>query len=77
MTCKGVKKNIARRMFSHDLLKLCLLNDQVQKVKTKHIRSRKHQVYTQTEEKIALSSYDSERFVTREKFSTLLLVTGE
>ncbi len=70
MACKGVKKNIARRKFSHDLFKLCLLNDQVQKVKTKHIRSRKHQVYTQTEEKIALSSYDSKRFVTRDKFST-------
>ncbi len=71
MACKGVKKIIARRHFNHALFKSCLLNDQVVRATTKHIRSRKHQLYTVTEEKVALSSLDLKRYILSDKVSSL------
>jgi len=61
--CKGVKKAVVKKCISFDNYKDCLFNKQPQMRKMNVIRSHKHEVYTETVNKVALSHEDDKRII--------------
>ena len=65
--CKGVKKCV---VISHEDYKKCLFSGISQLKSMNVIRSHKHDIYTETINKIALSSNDDKRIIRDDKIST-------
>jgi hypothetical protein len=61
--CKGVKKNVVKNNLTFEDYENAVINDTVSYRQMTTFRSYHHQVYTQTMNKIALSSFDDKRFV--------------
>ena len=64
---KGTKKCVIKRMFQFDDYKNCLLKDEVILKSQQRFISKKHGVYTENINKIALSNNDDKRIVSSDK----------
>ena len=69
--CKGVKKAVIKKSFSFNDYKNCLFNKESQMRKTNVIRSHKHEVYTETVNKVALFHEDDKRIILEDGIHTL------
>ena len=69
--CKGIKKPVIKKELRYDDYKDCLLNKQRQMRKMNIIRSDKHEIYTQTVNKVALSHEDDKRYILEDGIHTL------
>ena len=67
---KGTKKCIIKKMIKFDDYKKYLLNDQVILKSQQRFISKKHDVYTEDANKIALSNDDDKRIVSPDKISS-------
>jgi len=54
--CKGIKKGVVKNKISFDDYKNCLFNDIEQRRTVNLIRSRLHEIFTETVNKVALSA---------------------
>ena len=64
---KGAKKCVIKRMIKFDDYKKCLLNDQVVLKSQQRFKSKGHDVYTESINKIALSCNDDKRLIASDK----------
>ena len=69
--CKGIKKNVIKKEITFQNYKDCLFNDKEETRKMNLIRHRNHDLYTESIEKIALSSKDDKRIVFENKIDTI------
>lgn len=67
---KGVKKPVVQNLGISDYTNV-LLNDQIIRKKQVLFKSIKHEVFTQTVNKVALCNKDDKRFIINDKISTL------
>ena len=63
----GTKKCVIKRMIKFDDYKNCLLNDKILLKSQQRFMSKKHDVYTENINKIALSNNDDKRIVSSDK----------
>ncbi|XP_078380821.1 uncharacterized protein LOC144663677 [Oculina patagonica] len=68
--CKGVKKAVVKKCISFDNYKDCLFNKKPQMRQMNVIRSHKHDVYTETVNKVALSHMDDKRIICEDGIHT-------
>ena len=71
--CKAVKKNVVKGRISHGDYKKCLFTGEHSMKKMNVLRSHKHEIFSETVYKIALSANDDKRIIIEEKISTLAL----
>ena len=69
-TAKGVKRAAIKQQLRHVMYRRALLDEKCTSVTMHIIRSRLHQLYSETVHKQALSPYDDKRFVLDDKVST-------
>lgn len=65
-TCKGVKKGIIKKFIHHDSYKYCLKRNEVQRLDENPMvtfRSKNHEIFTLSQNKISLSCYDDKRYI--------------
>ena len=67
---KGTKKCVIKRMIKFDDYKSCLLKDKVLLKSQQRFISKKHDVYTEDINKIALSNDDDKRIVSSDKITS-------
>ena len=67
---KGTKKCVIKRMIKFDDYKNCLLKDKVLLKSQQRFISKKHDVYTENVNKIALSNNDDKRIVSSDKITS-------
>ena len=67
---KGTKKCVIKKMIKFNDYKKCLLNDEVIFKSQQRFISKKHDVYTESINKIALSSNDDKRIVSSDKITS-------
>ena len=67
---KGTKKCVIKKMIKFNDYKKCLLNDEVIFKSQQKFISKKHDVYTENINKIALSSNDDKRIVSSDKITS-------
>ena len=67
---KGTKKCVIERMIKFNDYKNCLLKDEVVLRLQQRLISKKHDVYTESRNKIALSNNDDKRIVTSDKIKS-------
>ena len=68
--CKGVKTSVINKDLTTQLYKTALFEKQIIKVKQNGFRSYKHQLYTETIEKIALSGNDDKCYINENNITT-------
>ena len=69
--CKGIKKNVIKKDITFQNYKDCLFKEKEETRKMNLIRHRNHDLYSESIEKIALSSKDDKRIVIENKIDTL------
>ena len=69
---KGTKKSVIKRMIKFDDYKNCLLKDNVLLKSQQRFISKKHDVYTEDINKLALSNDDDKRIVSSDKITSYL-----
>ena len=69
--CKGIKKIVIEKDVSFQDYKNCLFDEKEENRSMNLIRHRNHDLYTETTEKVALSSADDKRIVLGNKIDTL------
>ena len=67
---KGTKKCVIKKMIKFNNYKKCLLNDEVILKSQQRFISKKHDVYTENINKIALSNNDDKRIVSSDKITS-------
>ena len=67
---KGTKKCVIKKMIKFNDYKKCLLNDEVILKSQQRFTSKKHDVYTENINKIALSNNDNKRVVSSDKITS-------
>ena len=67
---KGTKKCVIKKIIKFNDYKKCLLNDEVIFKSQQRFISKKHDVYTENVNKIALSSNDDKRIVSSDKITS-------
>ena len=67
---KGTKKCVIKRMIKFDDYKNCLLNGEVVLKSQQRFKSKRHNVYTENINKIALSSNDDKRLIASDKITS-------
>ena len=67
---KGTKKCIIKKMIKFNDYKKCLLNDEVIFKSQQRLISKKHNVYTENINKIALSNNDDKRIISSNKITS-------
>ena len=65
----GIKKCVIKRMIKFKDYKNCLLKDEITLKSQQRFISKKHDVYTENIDKIALSNNDDKRIVSSDKIS--------
>ena len=68
--CKGIKKSVIKNNISHEDYKECLWSQKPQMRKMNVIRSHRHEIFSETVNKIALSANDDKRIIRKNKIST-------
>jgi len=71
--CKGVKRNVVKKGITHEDFLNCLFTNKEQMRRMNIIRSRFHNIFTETVNKVALSANDDKRVVMENKISTLAI----
>ena len=61
--CKGIKKSVIKKTITHQDYKDCLISGKKQMRSMNIIRSYKHEIFTETVNKIALSANDDKRVI--------------
>ena len=69
--CKRIKKAVIKKSITREYYKRCLFSGTDQLKQMRIFGSRKHEVYTEEINKIALSSKDDRRIVLPNKIDTL------
>ena len=69
--CKGVKKSVIKKTITFDDYKKCLFSGERQYRQMMAFRSRKHEIFTEEINKIALSADDDKRIILPDKVNTL------
>ena len=69
-SAKGTKKCVIKKMIKFNDYKKCLLNDELILKSQQRFISKKHDVYTENINKIALSNNDDKRIVSSNKISS-------
>ena len=69
---KGTKKCVIKRMIKFDDYKNCLLNDEIVLKSQQRFKSKRHDVYTENINKIALSSNNDKRLTASDKITSYL-----
>jgi len=69
--CKGVKRGVVKKSISFEDFKKYLFSGRQQLRTMNIIRSHKHEIYTETINKIALSSSEDKRIIRPDKIQTL------
>ena len=69
--CKGVKKSEVKRTINFKDYKDCLFTGKKHMRSMNVIRSHKHEIFTETINKVALSSEDDKRIICEDKIHTL------
>ena len=69
--CKGVKKQVVESSITHEDYKTCLRTGKEQLRKQNILRSYEHEVFTEEDNKIALSSIDDKRYILSDGIHTL------
>ena len=69
---KGTKKCVIKKMIKFNDYKKCLLNDEVILKSQQRFISKKHDVYTENINKIALSNNDDKRIISSNKITNYL-----
>ena len=67
---KGTKKCVIKKMIKFNDYKKCLLNDEVMLKPQQRFISKKHDVYTENNNKITLSNNDDKRIVSLNKITS-------
>ena len=67
---KGTKKCVIKKMIKFNDYKKCLLNDEIILKSQQRFISKKHDVYTEDINKIALSNDDDKRIVSSDKITS-------
>ena len=67
---KGTKKCVIKKMIKFNDCKKCLLNDEVMLKPQQRFISKKHDVYTENIDKIALSNNDDKRILSLNKITS-------
>ena len=67
---KGTKKCIIKKIIKFNDYKKCLLNDEVIFKTQQRFISKKHEVYTENINKVALSNNDDKRIVSSDKITS-------
>ena len=67
---KGTKKCVIKKMIKFSYYKKCLLNNELILKSQQRFISKKHDVYTENINKIALSNNDDKRIVSSNKISS-------
>lgn len=67
---KGVKRSVIKKLCLNDYTK-ALIEDKIVRRKNLLFKSIKHEIFTQSVNKIALSNADDKRFIKRDKITTL------
>ena len=70
---KGVKKNVIKKSLSFEDYKKCLFTEDELMKEMNIIRSEKHNIYSMTVNKVALSANDDKRLIVPDKINTLAL----
>ena len=70
---KGVKKNVIKKSLSFEDYKKCLFTENKLMKEMNIIRSEKHDIYSMTVNKVALSANDDKRLICSNKINTLAL----
>ena len=70
---KGVKKSVIKKTLSFEDYKKCLFSEKKQMRKMNIFRSKNHDIYSTTVNKVALSANDDKRLVCSNKINTLAL----
>lgn len=68
--CKGVKGCVVKKTISHQDYKRCLFNGEKQYRKMNVFRSRKHEIFTEEVNKVALSGDDDKRKICKDRIHT-------
>ena len=68
--CKGIKKTVIKKNITHEDYKKCLFSGNIQMRKMNVIRSHRHEIFSETINKIALSANDDKRIIKEDKIST-------
>ena len=71
--CKGVKKRVVKTQITLEDYKDCVFNKNVHYRNMNVFRSRKHDIYTETVQKVALSAIDDKRIICEDGVHTLAL----
>ena len=72
--CKGVKKGVVKKGITLDDYKNCLFTKEDQQRTMNAIRSRKHNIHTESITKIALSANDDKRWIILEDGTNTLAI---
>ena len=70
---KGVKKNVIKKSLTFDDYKKCLFTEETVMKEMNILRSQKHEIFSMTINKVALSSNDDKRMICENKIDTLPL----
>ena len=68
--CKGIKKSVIKKTITHQDYKDCLISGKKQMRSMNIIRSHKHEIFTETVNKIALSANDDKRVIREDGIHT-------
>ena len=71
--CKGVKKGVVKKEITFEDYKNCLFTKEDQERTMNAIRSRKHNIHTESITKIALSANDDKRIILEDGINTLAI----
>ena len=71
--CKGVKKGVVKKEITLEDYKNCLFTKEDQQRTMNAIRSRKHNIHTESITKIALSANDDKRIILEDEINTLAI----
>ena len=71
--CKGIKKSVVNKSITHEDYIKCLFTGKEQLREMNVIRSYKHEIYTETVNKIPLCSRDDKRYIQEGQTNTLAL----
>ncbi|XP_022777822.1 uncharacterized protein LOC111319283 [Stylophora pistillata] len=69
--CKGVKKEVVKNTIKMENYKRCLFNGEKQYRKMTTLRSRKHEMYTEEINKVALNRNDDKRIILPDNINTI------
>ena len=68
-----MKKNVIKKSLSFDDYKKCLFTEETVMKEMNILRSQKHEIFSMTVNKVALSSNDDKRLICENKIDTLAL----